>query len=338
MKEPTPDEQLPDEQLLEELSPALDAWTPPGARVAFREGAHARFVAGELTEALETFTPRPRDEFRAGLRDAFLAGGAAGSDEAAELPELPSRAVRTDRPPALQRAPRAARATRTRFRLLVGGGLASVAAAAAIVLWLLQPGAMSWRVEAQGFSAAGILVDGVALAEDASPAELERLLDGAQSLRSGTQALRMVLGGDVAVVELGPGSEVDLSGVPEARDEDIHFAGDEGAFRIATGGGYRRESQRLTFRAHDVTVQVTGTVFGVDLYGDDVCVCCCQGTVRVQAPGVEGPGTEDEVHESFLAAGETRYVHADGRSSFVEDLEDHQAPLRALGEFARTLP
>ena len=68
-------------------------------------------------------------------------------------------------------------------------------------------------------------------------------------------------------------------------------------------------------------------MFGVDVYGDDVCVCCCEGIVRVLAGDA-----------SDLEPGRTRYVHAAGHSDYAEDLETHQAPLRALSDYVRGLP
>ena len=339
----------PREELDPALQRALDAWRVEPARAEFRAALRGSFVAGAparheagpaedaaaageaLRAVLDPFVPRAREAFREELRAKFVRGGGAHA-HARPTPSSPLRApagrarASARRSGAGRRAPSAPRVARAqRTRLLVAGGLLATAAALVLLLLVRRAPASPWSVDPRSFAAAGLAVDGVALRAEDGPAELAARLVGARELRVDGAPLRLDLA-DVLTVEIAPGSVLDLGAVADPHS-DLSLAGARGAFRLATGPGYRRGEQRLEFRTPSVTARVVGTVFGIDCYEDLVCVCCCEGEVAtVLASG--------EAHT--VRAGETQFAMRDGTTSFQQGFEPHQAPLREFAASVRS--
>jgi len=334
----------PEEELDPALRTALDAWRVEPARAAFRAelgesfrrgaapGDAASAAEGEPPDAalravLDPFAPRARDEFRAALRARFVREDAAPAAARGEQARVRGDHARVQRRGAGARprspaAPRGARSQRT--RTLVAGGLFAAAAAVALVVFLRRAPSSPWSVDARVFAAAGLAVDGVPLRAGAEPAELAARLRGARELSVEGAPLRLALA-DVLTVEIAPGSLLDLSGIDDPR-ADLVLAGARGAFRLATGPGYRRGDQSLEFRTPRIRARVVGTVFGVDCYEDLVCICCCEGEVATVLASGE---------EHTLRAGDTQFAPADGTTSFQQGFEPHQGPLRELAASTR---
>lgn len=296
---------IPPEQPGERLRSALDGFAPK-ARPGFREELAARLAAGvdpTLEEALDGLQPEAREEFRAQLRGRFV------------RPARPSR----------RRTPASPRRTNLR---LVAGGL--VAAAAALVLWILWPADAAPRfvVDDASFVAAGLSIDGEAVTASITPAEFARRLAGAGSVATGEHRLRFLFE-DQFVVELDPATRLDLSGLASAEGPRVLANdGSAGGYRVATTVRFDR-ARGLEFRTPARSMRVVGTVFGVDVYDPEtVCICCRRGEVRTFCPKGLTP-EESVVSDGTLFASGTDL-------SRKHRFEDHQGPLRDLHAFRDT--
>lgn len=300
----------------------------------------------ELARGLDALRPAARPEFRATLREGFRAGaqgvqGAQGADGTEVADPEPALARALDR---LEPRPRpefraalralfvgaAARGTRPRLRLVVGGSALLLAAAAALVLWVLGPSPGSrpgWTVDPRVYVADALTIDGRLVPADAQPERVRELLVGAQEVGALGSGVRLVLG-DLFVVELEPDSTLDLSRMPpDPREGRLVLAAQSGVFRFATGPGF--PGRELRFEAPDVHVEVVGTVFGIDCFEAMTCVCVQEGTVRT-TPRVDAPGYA----AGEVGARETNLFHRDGTPLFeARDYEPHQEPLRRLATF-----
>jgi len=226
-----------------------------------RDGLRAE-PSAELARELDRFgAVTARAEFRETLRHHFV-GGAA---------ERPRRAAQ---PPS--QVPAAARRQSWRWRL-VGG---SLAAAAALLVYI------ALFTTAYG----GLRVNGELVARRVGPAELQRRLASAETIRTGSQPVRVRLG-DAVLIEMEAESELDLTRARLASQAGpLILEGKAGRFRVATGPAFAGTVGKLSFHAPFARIEVTGTVFGVDIEAAGTCVCCTQGSVVVNCPlGLWGP-------------------------------------------------
>lgn len=265
----------------------------------------------ELAPALDSYAPVARPEFRRELRAQFLAG-----EDRTLAGSAPVR--------------------HRRWRLLAGGLGGALAAAAAVVLWLMGPAAPIWRIDARdgGFAAAGLVIDGSPVSADATAAEVERALATADTVHTAENGVRLVYG-DLFVVEVDPDSQLDLRPLkagpeagPEAGRDRFVLAGDRGGFRFATGPGLRPPERTLEFRTPRVSVEVLSTVFEVDVSETYTCICCCEGqvkTVPLRAGGLAGLA-------GLVGRGETHIVMDDGTVDETR-VPMHQARLQRLVGF-----
>ncbi len=281
--EPTP--QQPDEALRR----ALDAWRPEKARGAFEDELRARFVESEdgaLSTALDAYAPEARASFRRRLRERFVGEG--------------------------QRGP----------RLVKGGWGVVLAAAAAVMLWVLWP-SPAFVVDADVFVAEGLLLDGEPVPAATSASEFASLLEEARLVTTADHPLRFRFR-DQFIVELGERTGLELQGL-EREGDAWRLAGDgrPGTYRIATGPGFDGAARPLEFRTAVRNVEVVGTVFSVEvLSSDSVCICCNEGNLDTYCASGDG-GCEP------VAAHQTLLTEPSGLSR-REDFEAHQKPLRAL--------
>ncbi|MCZ6597124.1 MAG: hypothetical protein O7B99_05780 [Planctomycetota bacterium] len=303
--------------------PDPSSWTPteveallaslPGSppREAFREALRGRFLAGEspsleggedrislgvIEEILVTSASlRPaREAFRGELRARFVAG---------EL-EAPARG----RERSIARRP----LLRVLARVLV-------AAAAILVIGLLIPRKLEWRVlEVAGDGP--LRIDGVELASwDLST--LGRAFGQAESLE--TLGNRVVIGlGDDLVFHLRPGSRVTAGPLPgrSGEGEVLLTLEEESEIYVRTAEAYDGPPVRI--RTADLDADVTGTVFGVFCWPDGSCVCVTRGEVRVTSSHA---ARDVDERTATVLAGSNRQVWSDGEtitfSEFPSDLE-----------------
>jgi ferric-dicitrate binding protein FerR (iron transport regulator) len=263
-----------------------------------------------LAGALDSYAPKARTEFRDRLRAEFVAG---------TIPERVSSAG--------YEADEAASAShvlgilRARWRPLV-----VLAAAAALVLWILRPVEPSWSVDPEGFVAVGMTIDGRVLSKDTPFSEVADLLSRAKEVTTAAHPVRLVLG-ELFVVEMAESSTLDLSRMPaDLGRGDLVLHGVEGGFRVATGPEFEYPQRKLRIETQDVNVEVVGTVFGVDLYSDFTCVCCLEGEVSTTMH--TKPATFGVVE-----AETTNIVHKDGKAPEKTHYAPHMVRLTALREF-----
>ncbi len=328
------------------LARLLDGFQP-SARPEFREELRERFLRAvaegleaqaaqrqasggdpsTLRGALDLFRPKARAEFEGDLRRRFLAQ--ASQPSSAQLPRAGGGFL-----------PR---------RLPVSVWAPLLAAAAALLLWVLWPErgatpsdgvAPPFVVRGAGFVAEGIRVDGELLPAGAGPEELARRLGKARTVTAGDEELLLAFDGQI-LIELAEHSRLDLVGLthpeavhPETGDVGPYVLasdGSPGAYRIATTERFHEVGRGLEFRCPSRYLEVTGTVFGVDVFGPQkVCVCCCEGVVRTFCPNGTTPEALVRPEGSVLTEG-----HELQR---VTHLEEHQAPLRALRELRSSWP
>lgn len=302
-----------------DLRRMLDRSEVPPARAEFKEHLRAMFLAGESMSAAadEAGTePEPalaalldqglvlpsRPEFRASLRKRFVS--VAGATPLTPLA-----------------VPRAAGTQRRHLRLLVGG----VAAAAAVVAMLFvqgvfAPGTAKWHALAGDY--AGLRIDGERVA-DLSAAELDHRLDHARRVSTAGGTLRMEYDDGRFVLELGADTVLGLDRMPAAVDaKDLVLVGDAGSFRVVTGPKF--PGTELQFATSLFEARVTGTVFGIDVLEEGICLCVTEGTVDL----VPIVGASPRLH----AVGTGRRCSVDWQGGAVEGpvCPPHAVPLESL--------
>ena len=329
------------------LDAALSGISEPAADPDFRARLRERFVAGafeddpdlskhavtsetvmsqsddvmDLEPALQAIQPpAARPEFKQELREQFL-GAASGEQVVAHRPsprpspKPSSKPIRRSRPGRARRkagskgsqAPRGARRQR-RLTWSIGGGAVAIAAALLAVFFLRTPAAVSapsagWQLLpiASVPAPSAFQVDGVAFVPGQDLAK-------ANVITAGTEVLRLQFY-DQLVVDLEPGSSLDIRGTRGDGDIVLAMAGRRGGYRVATLGGFDSTQRRLLFRTPDAEVEVRGTVFGIDRYevsksaAGGTCVCCCRGTVLVRAFESGDQASVLEGKSSFVVAG-----------------------------------
>lgn len=252
-----------------------------------------------IESLLQSWQPgEPRVSFRDALRDQFVSGQFRGEQEG------DAETTGTHRPPVAAssrttprlivdapervagRAPSSARGDRRRTWGVWAGTL-GLAAAVLVMAFLgsdfgSASDAPGWRVLPPASGAvAAFQVDGQPYA---SPQDLV----AAEVVTAGSEALRLEFS-DQMVVEMGPGSALDLTGMSGEENWTLAMVGERGSFRVATLPAFKEQSSRLFFTTPEVEVEVIGTVFGVDRCQDDplgpvaTCVCCTDGEVEVRA-------------------------------------------------------
>lgn len=333
------------------LDAALSAIPKPTAAADFRARLREAFVAGELEgkdgkDAVTSETlmsqsetvidldpaldavqhPAARSAFRRELREQFLGAGEAASasthkrvTKAAGGP----RASRARREPASDgsRVPRGARKQRRQTWAM--GASALVVAAALVITFVLRPPVPvsdGWQLRPIASAPASdqFQVDGVAYVpgQDLAQADL---------ITAGSEALRLQFCNQL-VVDLEPGSSLDISGTRGTGDIVLAMAGERGGYRVATLASFDSTQRRLLFQTPDAEVEVRGTVFGIDRYQDDkpggsgTCICCCKGEVQVRA--------RDGAAKSAVSEGQSSYVVAGvGEINPMDMPHAHAAPL-----------
>ncbi|MEE8469106.1 MAG: hypothetical protein V3T22_11665 [Planctomycetota bacterium] len=335
-----------------ELRRAFDAWQPAPARASFRAELHELFmevgstsvdeavssgavssgiggasgiaVAPALAAALDAYAPQARTEFRDRLRAEFVSGTV--SAQASTAGSSVGSGVGSAIGGGPVAAPRVAQAERGRWRLLLGGAGGLLAAAAALMLWVLQPLDPSWSIDPGGYVAEGLTIDGRALSANTPLSEAIELLSTAAEVSTTNHALRLVLG-ELFVVELAESSTLDLSRMPaDLSRGDLVLHGLEGGFRVATGPEFQGSQRKLRFETDDVDVEVVGTVFGVDLFPSFTCICCLEGEVATHLK--TEPATFGAV-----GADSTSIVHKDGEPVTETRYEPHLVRLAAISDF-----
>lgn len=277
-----------------DLEPALEALQPTAARLAFKRELREQFVGAVEGE------------------------GAAPQRHVAKTSRRP-RASRPRRDSGGSHVPSGARRHR-RQTWFMGAGALALAAALVVSLVLRTPARAGWQVLSMASvpAATDFQVDGVAFISGQDLAFANRITAGSEVLRLQFH--------DQLVVDLEPGSSLDISGTRGAGDIVLAMAGERGGYRVATLDGFDGSQRRLLFRTPDAEVEVRGTVFGIDRYQDDkpgvsgTCVCCCKGEVLVRAV--------DSAAEASVLAGKSSYVLASVGEINPMDIPDaHRGPL-----------
>ena len=286
------------------LRAALDGFAPE-ARPGFREELRARFTVParpSLEDALAGPPPAARPEFKASLRERFVEVERPVDQQGGAPPQSQSQ-PQSQSPVPRRLAPALA-----------------LAAAAALLLWFFWPASAPvprFVVHDATFVADGLEVDGAPVAAGLTAAQLAERLEGAARLRFLVD--RQVL------VELDPGSELDVSGLVTGAYV-LRVGTQPGAFRVATTPGFEASGSRLTFHTAVRDVEVVGTVFGVDVLGPDtVCICCLEGEVVTTCPAGVAP--------TAALTQETTLVLDGGAMEHRTNMDLHLVPLRALSEF-----
>lgn len=259
-------------------------------------------VDAELRRALAHLgRPAARPEFRAALREQFLSGTAA--HDAARASRAGPGAHATAPPP----KPR-------RLFLLVG----ALAAAAAVVtvLALTKSRPPLWRIHPSS-TAESVIVDGIPLRLDDGE-KLVSALGVARELEVRGGTLRVAVR-DEAWIEVADGTR--LSQMKFAAAGPYHVRTDRGSLGIATLPAFSGRGLRVL--TEDFDLQVTGTIFGVDVDGEGSCLCVLEGTVQCRPAGSAGSRP--------VAGGDLCFSYRDRRPpSWNAAHEAHLSPLRAL--------
>ncbi len=332
----------------------LDAWVPEAPKPAFREQIRERFLSSasagsapssqvrssasepqasdsEITERSDSESlldqpARPQERGRAAnLRPV----ASARADQRRGNRSTPSR-----------RAPVSARSQRRRTWSIVGGAVALAAAAVVAMVWVPSGTGGTGGSAGLGTSGWSFLAGGQVAQVDGQAAQASgggplALAGSPKVVTAGDQILRIQYL-DEMVVELEPGSSLDISDLTEEGHADdgwvLTMSGDKGGYRVATMEDFRLKERSLRFRTPDAEVQVVGTVFGIDRYtgeGDEpkgTCVCCCDGEVQVTS---RSDGRSDAV-----VAGASNYVYSDSGSlnPMANMPGPHAKPLEVLAE------
>lgn len=252
--------------------------------------------------------PSARAEFRATLRERFLAGAASAP---------PVDVLAEDGPAAARRA-------RAPARRKLWITLAAAACIAAL-LWLSKPAPELWKV-LPGTTATTVRVDGVRLRVDEAQA-LGRALIDAHSVEAEDGELRLAYS-DQYALGLAQAARLAFSASGNTGGTDAFSLGLEGsALRIVTGPGFHAHD--LYLRSGSALVHVTGTAFAFDNCTDGACVCGLHGRVEVSRKGEKTSALEGK-HQCF--------VPKDGGAlGWGEVHEAHIAPLQELELAAQSL-
>ncbi|MBL8863739.1 MAG: hypothetical protein JNK02_17250 [Planctomycetes bacterium] len=255
--------------------------------------------------------PSARPEFRAAVRARFLAaepgvGAQGGGPGASAEHGAPGQGAPTSVPDA----------SPARRNLVFLAGALAAAAAIVLTLFLARSRAPVWTVH-PSTTASVVRIDGVVLSI-ADSARVATALLAARELEVDSGTLRLGVRGE-AWLELGPGTR--LSQMKFAPAGPYQLRTDRGSLAVATLAPFGRRGLRVL--TDDFEVQVTGTVFGVDVDETGSCVCTLEGTVRCDPAGAE-PARSVE-------AGSMCFAWRDRRAALwgVAHAE-HLAPLRAL--------
>ncbi|MCY2959739.1 MAG: FecR domain-containing protein [Planctomycetota bacterium] len=265
-------------------------------------------VDPELQRALERLgRPRARPEFRSALKERFLAGAvelAATSEASAPRASTGDGARSSSGSPPPRR----------RLVLLVS----ALAAAAAVVLtlFLTKVRAPVWRVD-RASTASSVLVDGIAIPLD-DEARLAQALGSARELEVRGGSLRLCVR-DEAWIQLAEGTR--LSQMKFAAAGPYQLRTDHGSLAVATLPDFSGRGMRVV--TEDFDLQVTGTVFGVDVDAAGSCLCTLEGSVQCHPAGgaVAKP----------VPSGQMCFSYRDRRApAWGAAHEAHLVPLREL--------
>jgi len=212
----------------------------------------------DLERALELVQrPSARPEFRAALRERFLAGAAEGGSH--------------ERPPSDVAVRRVARAPR-RSRLVLLAGALAAAAAIVLTVFLSRPRPAVWTV-LDGTSATSVVVDGRPI-DAANRVALAAALVSAREVEVRGGALRLRVR-DEALMELADGTRLSQMQINAAGP--YHLRTDHGSLAVATTPAFGQRGMRIL--TEDFAVSVTGTRFAVDVDSHGSCLCCLSGTL-----------------------------------------------------------
>ncbi len=288
-----------------DLRRVLGALDRPAARPEFRAALRERFLAGADVEA-------PRDQ----RLDAVSPASRPASTPPRDASTPSSRAATPERRSAATPERRAAETPRSPRRLVLLAGALAAAAAIVLTLFLTRPRTALWRVHADS-SATAVLVDGVALRMDDTARIGEALLT-ARELEVVSGTLRLCVR-EEAWIELAPGTK--LSQMKFAAAGPYQLRTDRGSLAVATLPAFGGRGMRVL--TDDLDLMVTGTIFGVDVDAQGSCICTLEGSVRCDAAGGQGPRP--------VESGRMCYAYR-GRSepTWKAAHEPHLKPLRDL--------
>jgi hypothetical protein len=290
------------------------------------DAARAAEVPADLVRLLQHVQrPAARPEFRATLREAFLAGAAAaGPVDARTAPErtVPARTAPVHTAPArtapARTAPVHTAPVRPRRHLLLLAGALTAAAVIVLILQLTRTRAPLWIIHGSS-TADSIVVDGIAMTLGDGE-RLTRAISTARELEVHGGPLRLCVR-DETWIELADGTR--LSQMQFAAAGPYRLRADRGSVRIATLPAFAGRGLRIV--TPDLDASVTGTAFAVDVNDECSCVCTLEGSVDVQ-PDSQKTATP-------VTAGHRCLVYRDrdrGPVEWQSAFEQHLAPVRAL--------
>ena len=263
--------------------------------------------------------PEARAAFRAELRLRFVGEDAGrGVALAARAATPPVGGARAGAPVAPPAKPRRAR--------LAAAGLAALL----LGVWFafLRGGdAAPMRVTLSAVETdASVRVDGLTLAVPrVAPFDLPV---ATRRIETRGSRVRLQLG-DQLLIECPADTELELVELPEVGRAGgrTRLALYRGTLRAVTGPGFA--GRELWITTKDAQVEVTGTLFSIELSDQETCVCCREGLVHVRPLG------------RFESLPEIVPIPAEGRQRFVRDggalgpEAIDPAELRALEELGR---
>ena len=317
------------------------------------EARHAR----ELLARMEA--PRADREFRARLKQAFVAGSiietarAPEASRVAERPRVaePSRApepspggigpIPENEPDLLHRrhrpAPRPARPvppsrrvlrlpkpTRPRFVSIL-----AAAAAIAVVVGILGNRGADWKV-IQVTGTGLVQADGEAIPAERPELLAERVHPGVELVLPATASMEISAGSDLAM-EILPGTRLTIPPSPPRwflRRSELYARG--GEIRLTTGPTFH--GAHLEVRTPEAMVKVNGTTLAVIMEPTGTCVCVLEGEVMMGARGdASGPDGGGVGAMMPIDAGHRGYVFRDGRAPERADIRPEE--LTSLARF-----
>jgi hypothetical protein len=244
--------------------------------------------------------PPARPEFKARLRDEFLAGAL----EAAPTERSPLRAL----PPAIPERSRG-------FPFL---WLWVLAASVTFIVYFVvsRESDPKWRV-IEAPASGIVVVDGVRV-EVGDRTRFIDLLQTARELDTQQSTLRLSMRDEV-VLELGPATRLSQVSFPAAGPYSLRT--ETGSLRVSTGPSFHGNNLRVL--TDDMEAHVVGTIFAVDVDEKGTCLCCLQGSVSCDAK--DGQGAKPIEASKMCFAYRDRKKPAWGAA-----YEPHVEPLRAL--------
>lgn len=269
-----------------------------------REGDYMDPHLKRIQEAVRGLPePRPNEEYRASVREAFLNG-----------------TIDSGRPVAAARPP----VHRPHWTRWISWALVPAAAAAVFLLVFFSQGP-TWtvhRVQGQG----EIVVNGEPVPLDGSDG-LAGVVGPGRQLQLGPDADLEIRCGDLALIEVTPASRVTVPNRP-GRWIGRTMRGDVASGEIRVMSGPAFAGHNLHLFTPEGRIDLTGTIVSIFRNEELTCVCVLEGEAMIG---------EDAEHLDAVPEGMRKVMFSDGSPSLISEFApEHVEGLREFRERNRT--